>query len=276
MTLHFTLGYHPEGDGQTECVNQTLEQYLRVYCNYQQDNWSDLLLLAEFVYNNAPSTTTGLSPFYANKGYHPNLAVHPKWDLASSRARDFALDIDQVQTALKEQIKSAQSRYQVLADAHQAPAPEFAIGSYAFVEAEFFRTTQPLKKLAEKYLGPFEVIARVGLRSYTLRLLDSMRAVHPVFHVSMLEPSVPNSIPEWTQSPLPPAEIDGEAKYEISEILDSKTDRHHRPCNLLYLVRWAGYEGTDEETSWVLATELGHATEIVTDLHSAYPAKPGP
>ena len=38
MQLHFTLGYHPEGDGQTECTNQTLKQYLHVYCNYQQDN----------------------------------------------------------------------------------------------------------------------------------------------------------------------------------------------------------------------------------------------
>ena len=38
MKLHFTLGYHPEGDGQTERANQTLEQYLRMYCNYQQDN----------------------------------------------------------------------------------------------------------------------------------------------------------------------------------------------------------------------------------------------
>jgi hypothetical protein len=138
MTLHFTSGYHPKGDGQTERVTQTLEQYLRVYCNYQQDNWSELLPLAEFAYNNAPSATTGLSPFYANKGYHPNLEVHPERDLASSRARDFALDIDQIQTALKEQIKSAQSRYQVLANAHRAPAPEFAIGSHAFVKAQFF------------------------------------------------------------------------------------------------------------------------------------------
>jgi len=38
MWLHFTSGYHPEGDGQTERTNQTLEQYLHVYCNYQQDN----------------------------------------------------------------------------------------------------------------------------------------------------------------------------------------------------------------------------------------------
>ena len=85
MKLHFTSGYHPEGDGQTERVNQTLEQYLRAYCNYQQDNWSALLPLAEFAYNNAPSETTGVSPFFANKGYHPNLAVHPERDLASNR-----------------------------------------------------------------------------------------------------------------------------------------------------------------------------------------------
>ena len=58
MQLHFTSGYHPEGDGQTEHMNQTLKQYLCVYCNYQQDNWSELLPLVEFAYNNAPSATT--------------------------------------------------------------------------------------------------------------------------------------------------------------------------------------------------------------------------
>ena len=78
MKLHFTLGYHPEGDGQTERTNQTLEQYLQVYCNYQQSNWSNLLPIAEFAYNNTPNATTGLSPFYPNKGYHPNLSIHPK------------------------------------------------------------------------------------------------------------------------------------------------------------------------------------------------------
>jgi len=84
MRLHFTSDYHPKGDGQTEHMNQTLEQYLRVYCNYQQDNWSELLPFAEFAYNNAPSATTGVSPFFANKGYHLNITVHPKCDIASS------------------------------------------------------------------------------------------------------------------------------------------------------------------------------------------------
>ena len=48
-----STAFHPQSDGQTERVNQTLEQYLRVYCDYHQDNWYELLPLAEFVYNNA-------------------------------------------------------------------------------------------------------------------------------------------------------------------------------------------------------------------------------
>ena len=84
MTLHFTSGYHLEGDGQTEQMNQTLEQYLQIYCNYQQDNWAELLPLAEFSFNNSPSATTGVSPFFANKGYHPDLTVNSKIGLSST------------------------------------------------------------------------------------------------------------------------------------------------------------------------------------------------
>ena len=85
MRLHFTSGYHPEGDGQTEHTNQTLKQYLWSYCNYQQDNWSELLPLAEFAYNNAPSATTGVSLFFANKGYHPNISVYPERNMTSAQ-----------------------------------------------------------------------------------------------------------------------------------------------------------------------------------------------
>ena len=117
MRLHFTSGYHPEGDGQTKRTNQTLEQYLCVYCNYQQDNWSELLPLVEFAYNNAPSATTGVFPFFANKGYHPNITVHPKRDIASSRAHAFAVDLNKLQSTLKVEISAAQQHYQKSADA---------------------------------------------------------------------------------------------------------------------------------------------------------------
>ena len=100
MNLHFTSGYHPEADGQTERVNQTLEQYLRIYCTYQQDNWSNLLPMAEFAYNNAPNASTGITPFYANKGYHPNITVRPEIDIRSDKAKDFVANIDEIHTIL--------------------------------------------------------------------------------------------------------------------------------------------------------------------------------
>ena len=275
MKLHFTSGYHPEGDGQTERTNQTLEQYLRIFCNYQQDNWFTLLPLAEFAYNNTPSATTGVSPFFANKGYHPNLTIHPERDLASSRAKDLVVDLDELHQELKVQISEAQLRYQGPADAKRIPAPDFTVGQQAFVKAKFFRTTRPSHKLSEKFLGPFEILAKAGSHSYTLRLPDTIRGVHPVFHVSMLEPATPNEIPNRVQSPPPPVDVQGELEYEIAEVLDSKIDRR-RSCKLLYLVRWLGYENTDEEFSWLPATELEHAKELTSDFHSAYPDKPGP
>ena len=92
----------------------------------------------------------------------------------------------------------------------------------------------------------------------------------------MLEPAVLNTTPDRVQPPLPPIMVDDEPEFEISEILDTKIDNRHRACKLLYLVRWTGYEGTDKETSWILASKLGHASELVADFHKAYPAKPGP
>jgi len=93
-----------------------LEQYLYIYCNYQQNNWSELLPLAEFSYNNAPSATTGVSPFFANKGYYPNLSVYPGQDIVSSCVHDFTIDLNELQGMLKEEITKAQQQYQPSAD----------------------------------------------------------------------------------------------------------------------------------------------------------------
>src|SRR5258708_37571531 len=101
MKLHFMSGYHPEGDGQTEQINQVLEQYLQAYMNYQQDNWALLLPLAEFTYNNATSATTGISPFFTNKGYHPRLSPNLLALSLSSKAQCYMADLDQLPSQLK-------------------------------------------------------------------------------------------------------------------------------------------------------------------------------
>src|ERR1700720_2007123 len=103
--------------------------------------------------------------------------------------------------------------FQGPADSCQTPL-NFGVGQQVFVKATYFRTTRPLKKLLENNLGPFESIAQVGPASFTLRLLEHMKAVHPVFHVSQLELSTPNTIPNWIQPP-PPIEVDDNIEYEI-------------------------------------------------------------
>src|SRR6266481_4860493 len=154
----------------------------------------------------------------------------------------------------------AQKRYQGPADSRWLPTPEFPIGSKAFVKARYFWTTQLSKKLADKFLGPYEVIAQLGTLSVTLRLPDSLHATHPIFHVSMLEPTIPDPILGRVQPPPPPIMV----------------DNHQWDCHLLCLVHWSRYEGMAEEFSWLLTTKLKQAPELLTDFHSAYPAKPGP
>ena len=275
MRLHFMLGYHLEGDEQMEHVNQTLEQYLWIYCNYQQDNWHSLLPIAEFCYNHTPRSTTGVSPFSANKGYNPAFTVHSKYKLASMKAQDLVTNLQELHSELWVTIQESQEHYQHFADKSWIPPLEFKVGDKAFVKVKFFQTTQPSKKLSKKYLGPYDIINQVGPLSWTLQLMTTMHAVHPVFHVSMLELSTPNSILNCIQPPPPPITVDEELEYEISEILDSKLDKW-QACKLLYLVHWSGYEGTDKETSWFPANKLRHASEVVSNFHHQYPNKAGP
>ena len=195
MKHHFTSSYHPEGNGQTERMNQTLEQHLWVYCNYQQDNWSDLLSIAEFAYNNAPNTTTGISPFFANKGYHPSISTYLDRDLVSSTARSFVMDLEELHAQLPKTISAAQTWYSTSANCRQIPAPEFHIGDKVFVKSDRIHNTRPSKKLSEKFLGPFIIIAQAGFHSITLHLPESMCSIHPIFHISMITPATPNPFP---------------------------------------------------------------------------------
>jgi hypothetical protein len=234
-----------------------------------------LLPIAEFYYNNTPSSTTGVSPFFANKGYNPAFTIHFEYELASLKAQELVTNLRELHSKLWVNIQESQECYQQSADKNRIPPLEFKVRDKAFVKAKFFQTTRPSKKLSEKYLEPFNIINQVGPLSWTLGLPTTMHAVHPVFHVSMLELSTPNSVQNHIQPPPPLVIIDKEPEYKISKILNSKLNKRWA-CKLLYLVQWSGYKGTDEETSWILANKVGHASKIVSKFHFRYPNKPGP
>jgi len=192
INLHFTSGYNPQANGQSERANQTLKQYLRHYCTYQQDNWSKLLLLAEFTYNNAPNASTGLLPFFANKGYHLALDIHLEHDVASLWACEFAMNLQELHLYLANSLKLAQERYQAASDPHRTPPPLFNPGDEVFILSKFIHTTRPSQTLSERYIGPFKIIDCIGRNSIHVSLPNDLCRIHPVFHVSQLEPHIPD------------------------------------------------------------------------------------
>jgi len=108
IQLHFTSGYYPKKEGQMEYTNQILEQYLWVYCNYQQNNWSNILPLVEFVYNNILSATTGVSLFFANKGYHLSIRVYLEQNITLFYIQEFTINLDELQDNMRAEIYTAQ------------------------------------------------------------------------------------------------------------------------------------------------------------------------
>jgi len=156
-----------------------------------------------------------------------------------------------------------------------SPAPDFKVGDKVFVKAQFFQTTWPSKKLSKKYLGPYEIISQPSTLLFTLQLPEFIYSVHPVFHVSMLEPATSNTFSKRIQLAPTPVIIDREPEYEISQIVDFKIDCQ-QACKLLYKVIWLGYEDIGDKSEWISTSKLTHAANLVFNFHITYPTKPSP
>ena len=84
IPCELSSSYHPLSDGQTKCMNQTLEQYLLCFINYQQDDWVDFLHFTKFAYNNSVRYSTGYTPIFANLGYHPRWTMMANQEISKT------------------------------------------------------------------------------------------------------------------------------------------------------------------------------------------------
>ena len=265
IDLHLSTAFHPETDGQTERVNQVLEQYIRLYTDYQQKEWVKLLPLAEFAYNNAPHSSTTVSPFFANKGYNPRSTFTPsEVNTNSPLAETYSANLDQLHSFLRQEIAKANEASARSFDTKRSDLPSFKIGDKVWLSAKHIKTTRPTKKLDHRYLGPFEIIEKISSHAYRLALPPNMR-IHDVFHVQLLEPFRENTIPGRIQPPPPPIEVEGQEEYEVEAILDSKIDKRHRQPRQ-YLVKWLGYN----ETTWQSLSDLTNAMDLVHAYHKQH------
>ena len=149
-------------------------------------------------------------------------------------------------------------------------APIFSLGQKVWLSRRHVGSTRPSSKLNVRRLGPFPVIGQIGTSSYRLELPSTLK-IHPVFHVSLLEPHNPNTFPgRVVAPPPPPVVVDGAPEHEVATVLDSKIVRGH----LFYLVDWVGYD--ESERSWERADNMDNVADAVVYFHATFPDRPSP
>jgi len=207
-----STAFHPQTDGQTERVNAIVEQYLRGYCNYQQDNWSELVSIAEFWYNNTLSATLGITPFQAMYDDNPRYQINPNPVAklpASSMIKEYADRHSELDSYLRSEMTWSQEIYSEQANKSRIPSLKLEVGDEVWLLRHNIKTTHSSTKLDFKRLGKFRILQKVSSHSYKLDLPASMKA-HPVFHVSLLEPAATDPLPGQVQPAPPPIIIDDE------------------------------------------------------------------
>lgn len=286
--------YHPETDGQAENTNKAMEQYLRAFVTYAQDDWVDWLALCEFALNNHVSESTGVSAFFADTARNPRtdfntaipLPLLPQRQRLDAEAADrFAGRMKQMQEWLRENMALSQATQADYADRHRNPAPQFRVGDLVFVSTKNWKTARPTKKLDDKWAGPYPVTA-VLEGACRLELPPTIRVAN-TFHTSLLRPAANDPLPGQNPPPPPPVEVEREdgvvdKEYVVEEVIDSewRTPRGRAPRGgkqkqLWYKIKWQGY-GLDEAT-WQRAEEVTeHAAASVADFHHNYPTKSKP
>src|SRR5260221_1624759 len=191
-----STSYHPQTDGQTECMNQEIEAYLRVFVSHRQDDWANWLPLAEFAYNNKVHTATRRTPFELDAGQHPRLGVEPMRTLTVEAADTFVRRLDHAQEEAKASVEQAADDMKQYYDWNCQAAPECKVGDRVWLSLQNYSSDRPMKKLDHKWAGPFLITKVVSPAAIKLRLSAQEKHVHPIVSVSSICPYTPDEIVE--------------------------------------------------------------------------------
>ena len=248
--LKMSTAFHPATDGQTERTIQTLEDMLRACVMTFGGSWEDRLGLIEFSYNNSYHTSIQMAPFEALYGRKCRSPVC--WDdsmetliLGPEMVQEM---VEQVKV-IRERMKAAQDRQKSYADLKRRSI-EFEVGDKVLLRVSPMRGVMRFGKkgkLSPKFIGPYEILARVGEVAYRLALPQALERVHNVFHVSQLRKYVSDPthiiVPETV-------ELDETLTYEEDpiEILDRKVRKTRRGQTVIVKVLWNNHNV--EEATW--------------------------
>jgi len=223
IRLSSSTAWHPQTDGQIEHVNQELNQFLCLFVNEQQDDWYDLLPIAEFQHNNHVHSATQQPLFLLDTGRIPRMGFEPSQVPSGlETVNEFTERMKSATEEAKSAIRKAQEDMTRYYNQRRTLAPVYKPGDRVYLDASDIKMTCPSPKLSHRRLGPFEIESQVGPSAYCLKLPHGMRQLHPVFNVVKLSAAPEDPIlGRKPQAPPPPIVVDGKEEWEVEEILNS-------------------------------------------------------
>ena len=263
----FSTAFHPQTDGQTERTNRVVEEVLRHTINGDHHSWEELLPLVAFAINNAKSSSSKETPFFLNHGAHPHTPVSvglPEGNLPTLDAvfSNLHSTLAQARAALK----AAQDRQKAYADKSRAPHT-FQADQLVLLSTRNFKFKDGVRKLHPKYIGPFPILQMVGSNAARLELPATYSRVHPVFHVSLLQPYVNG--PGKLLPPVVPQVVNGDAFFQVESILATryrKGRKRNKKKTREFLIKWLGYD--DSHNSWEPEDNL--TPDLVRDFDATH------
>jgi len=180
--------FHSQTDGQTERVNQKLEQYLRMFIDHQQEQWPDWLGTAEFAYNNKAHSNTKTSPFKANYGQDPRMGFETRRKGKYEGAEKFMIKMKEVQEKAKAALGKVQEEMKKYADKKRAEVDEYKVEDLVMLstkDLKYQMVGRRTEKLTERFVGPYKIKKIILLNAVELELPSTIK-IHSVVNVSRI------------------------------------------------------------------------------------------
>ena len=263
IKLNKSTAYHPQTNGQVERINRILEDYIRRYCNCENDNWDKLLALAEFAYNNSISASTKYSPFYLNYGIDPKFSLNEIYNSTNNETvEDFVQKMNTILQESKDNLKESIESQEKFYNKNKINT-EFKVGDQVLLSTRNLNYKnnkgEKMNKIFKpKFIGPFKVLEKFSKLAYKIELPRNLK-IHTVFHVSILKKFLGNSKNVDDLKDV----IEEPTEYNIEKIIGKRI----KDGQVYYLV---SYDSVDtHEDEWINAHELKNYKKLIDDFENA-------
>ena len=254
-----STAFHPQTDGQTERMNQELEQYLQFFIEHRQKDWPEWMAAAEFAINNKVYMATKMSPFIANYGREMRMGGDIRRKGKVESAMEFVERMKKVHEEVEVALRKTQEEMKRYVDRGRRETEEWKKGDRVLLRAkDLVFKERPSKKLMERYIGPYAIEEIVSLNVVKLKLPSSMR-IYLVVNVSQIV-RYKEQMKEQKKEKGKPVEVEEVEEWEVEKILNKKKIREV----VKYLIWWKDFMAKGD--TWERRENLKNAEELIEEF----------